>query len=119
MTNMEAVQTVNSLCSNQVDDAFKMQWLDELDGLVSKELHMAYEGLPVFENTDPGAERTLLVQAPYNDIYRYYLEMMIHSVTGEISKYNAALERFRSSYKAYGDYLSRSNRGKSYVWKLF
>ncbi len=119
MTNMEAVAQVNYLCSNQIEDMYKLQWLDRLDRLVIKELHAAFDGLDIFDHSAELQERELLVKPPYDEMYLYYLEMNIHAITGENVKYNASLDRFNASYKAYGDYLCRTTPAKRVPWRLY
>ena len=99
MTIREAIELVDRLKPNQYGSADKLRWLSELDGVVWHEIWSAHETVvPAFAGYGPETDldgTALLIGWPYDEIYRWYLEMKIDDANGEMTKYNnsAAKER--------------------------
>lgn len=96
MTIDQAIHTADELKPNQIERARKIDWLSRLDGRIYKELMCTHERKSPEEvpdeftgykqDTDPDA--VLLAPAPYDEIYRFYLEMHIDLANQEYDKYN-------------------------------
>ena len=96
MTIDQAIHTADELKPNQIDRARKIDWLSRLDMSIYQELFCTHERKSVEEvpdefdgykqNTDP--DTVLLAPAPYDEIYRFYLEMQIDLANQEYDKYN-------------------------------
>ena len=95
MTLENVILTVDELKPNQIERARKIEWLSELDLMIYRELvcthHRGPEEIPdtfsgYDQTTDPDA--VLLAPPPYDEIYRYFLEMHIDLVNQEFDKYN-------------------------------
>lgn len=116
MTIQNAIELVDSLTYNQIDMMPKIKWLSDLDGTVNSDILLAHEGTDNREfngyGPDQDLETELLVPAPYDEIYRWYLEMKIHDTTGEIIKYNNAAAKYNAAYIAYADYINRKHTPK-------
>ena len=116
MTIQNAIELVDSLTYNQIDMMPKIKWLSDLDGTVNSDILLAHEGTDNGEfkgyGPDQDLETELLVPAPYDEIYRWYLEMKIHDTTGEIIKYNNAAAKYNAAYIAYADYINRKHTPK-------
>ena len=91
MTIREALETVDRLKPNQYGSADKLRWLSELDGAVYREILTQHEmDVPAFAGYTPEADldgTVLLIAWPYDEIYRWYLEMKIDDANGEMTKY--------------------------------
>ena len=116
MTIQNAIELVDSLTYNQIDMMPKIKWLSDMDRTVQNDILLAHEGTDNREfkgyGPDQDLETELLVPAPYDEIYRWYLEMKIHDTTGEIIKYNNAAAKYNAAYIAYADYINRKHTPK-------
>ncbi|MBR4538431.1 MAG: hypothetical protein IKO52_06255 [Clostridia bacterium] len=96
MTIDQAIHTVDMLKPNQIERARKIDWLETLDRRIyldlmcthgrgnEREVPDRFDGYG--QDTDP--DTVLLAPPPYDEIYRFYLEMHIDLVNQEYDKYN-------------------------------
>lgn len=54
----------------------------------------------------------LRIPWPYDEIYRWYLEMKISDANGEMTRYNNAMAKYNAYYTAYTDFYNRTNMPK-------
>lgn len=111
MTLEAACALGDRIAGNQIPLPIKVRWLSCLDGQIHREILQTHAGNGcTFEGYDGDTEpqQVLLIPEPYDEIYRWYLEMQIHDTNGEILKYNNAAERFNSALLAYGDWVNRT-----------
>lgn len=139
MTIREAIEAVDRLTPNQYENIDKVRWLSELDGVVYLEIERTHaSGNPVCEPwvrtrdpfdrewcgcTQPVQEEQtfvgyqeavdldtpLRVPWPYDEIYRWYLEMKIADANGEMTRYNNAMAKYNAYYTAYQAFYNRTN----------
>jgi hypothetical protein len=122
MKIIDAINEIDSLKPNGYEQTEKIRWLSRLDGIIKVEILDNHEGEEVYfdgydENTD--LEGELLVPAPYDEIYRHYLEMQINYANGEYDRYNNAREMYERAYSAFEKYYNRKHRPKSHRIKFF
>ena len=61
-----------------------------------------------------GSDGTVLLIAwPYDEIYRWYLEMKIDDANGEMTKYNNSAAKYNMYYQAYQNACNRAHLPKS------
>lgn len=117
MTIGEAIELVNRLTVNQVSDTDKISWLNTLDLMIYQTIlstHCISDLAPFVEYTEDAEPTiTLLVPSPYDEIYRWYLEMQIHTANGETAKYNGAASRYNVALQNFMDYITRKYKSKS------
>ena len=96
MTIREALNGIDGLKPNTYDESVKVAWLSALDMRIHQEIvltHAHEAGEESFsgytEQTDEDTE--LLVEAPYDELYLYYLESKIDYGNGEMGKYNNSI----------------------------
>ena len=139
MTIREAIEAVDRLTPNQYENIDKVRWLSELDGVVYLEIEKTHaSGNPVCEPwvrtrdpfdrewcgcTQPVQEEqtfagypeavdldtVLRVPWPYDEIYRWYLEMKIDDANGEMTKYNNSAAKYNMYYQAYQSAYNRAH----------
>ena len=113
MTIREALETVDRLKPNQYGSEDKLRWLSELDGVVYREILQLYAPQPpVFAGYAPQTDldgTELLIGWPYDEIYRWYLEMKIDDANGETAKYNNSAAKYNMYYQAYQNACSRAH----------
>ena len=116
MTLGEAIFLVDELKPNQVETARKIEWLSWLDQRVFVEIICTHQG---DENTpenftgysqDTDQDTVLLIPAPYDEVYRFYLEMEIDRVNLENDKYNDDALLFNNAWGQFARKYHREHR---------
>lgn len=126
MTIQDAIDQVNELKPNQVDDGQKVKWLEDLDRRIFVEIIKKHtgDGLPEDEPTDYADKDpdtyALLVPAPFDMIYRWYLEMQIDLANMEMDKYNNSAALYNNAWEEYARHVNREYMpvGRGKVWKF-
>lgn len=134
MRLQQAIDRVDEMRPNMQDTALKVAWLSELDGLIWRELIAKHwmtaqeyadcrkdeQGRPLMPeydvDTDPGEE--LLVPAPYDNIYLYWLMSKIDEQTMEFEKYNNDRSMWNASWESFSDYWTRNHMPMTRVREL-
>lgn len=123
MTIMEAINRIDSVKPNSYSQSEKVKWLSTLDGIVKKEIidvHEGAEGVTFNGYTDDTLLTTeLLIPAPYDEVYLFWLESKIDYWTGEISKYNNSISMYNGALAAYEKYYNREHMPKGKKFKCF
>ena len=94
---------VDALLPNQYSREEKMRWLAEAEGFVLREVRQLAGALP--EVTE---DYVLTAEAPYDQMYRYYVEAQIHYANGETVRYNNAAAQWNNAFLTYKDYCCRT-----------
>lgn len=106
MANITAgavLDMVDALLPNQYDAAEKLRWLAQAEGIIRREVCRQTEALPVLDE-----ETELTVPAPYDELYRYYVEAQIHYCNGETVRCNNAAAAWNGALVTYRDYRCRT-----------
>ena len=113
MTIMDAIYRIDELKPNSYSQSEKIKWLSTLDGLVKSEIIDTHKGGEdiVFSGYDENSDLsiTLLIPAPYDDIYLRWLEAQIDYSNGEYGKYNNSLVAYNDAYSAFQKYYNRTH----------
>lgn len=113
MTIIEAINRIDTLKPNSYTQQEKIKWLSTLDGIIKNEIidtHKGGENISFNgynENTLLTTE--LLVPAPYDEVYLYWLESKIDYYTGETQKYNNSISMFNTAYSNYEKIYTRDH----------
>ena len=110
MTAGQVLAQVDDLLPNSYPGEQKRRWLRQAEGFVLEEVVRVHEGgqgavLPG-ELTD-AAE--LLAPAPYDGLYRHYVEAQIHYANQEYLKYNNAMALFSALWQEYANFVCRGS----------
>lgn len=112
----ECIAMVDALKPNKFSTADKLRWLSDIDGTIVRELIDTHEDSPLagaFEPyTEGDDERVLLAAAPYDVLYRWYLESQIDLGNMEIGKYNNSRNLFNQAYQTFTDHYNRTHLAK-------
>ena len=123
MTLMEALHRIDTIKPNSYNQIEKIKWLSTLDGIIKTEIIDAREGGEgvVFNGykEDTNLTTPLLVPAPYDEIYLFWLESKIDYWNGEIGKYNNSIEMYNEAYSTYAKYYARTHVPKGKKFKFF
>ena len=123
MTIIEAIQAADAMKPNSYTELEKVAWLSKLDGAIKKEIidtHEDGENI-VFDgyNESTPTDTELLVKAPYDDIYLYWLESRIDYYNGEYGRYNNTVTTYNAAYSAYERFYNRAHMPKGSKFKFF
>lgn len=113
MTVQQAIERANEMrCGNSASDEMKIRWLSELDGMIYNDVikrHKGNESRTMPEYTSDNTNAELIVEAPYDMLYVYYLMMQIDLAASEINKYNASAQLYNSALVNYKNYYRRNH----------
>ena len=114
MTIQEAISRVDSLKPNVYSQADKIVWLNNLDLSVKIEILDTHDGAEDYAefagyNAETPLDTELLVPAPYDEMYVFYLEAMIDAYNNEYDRYNESMARFNAKYRDFGAYYNRKH----------
>ena len=114
MTVSEAVFLVDKMKPNRFSPEEKYRWLTDIDGMIVRELIDTHEDSPLtgeykgyLLGRDDDVE--LIAPAPYDVLYRWYLESQIDLANMEIAKYNNSRNLFNQAYLTYTDRYNRTH----------
>ena len=113
ITPAQVLEQVDALVPNQYAKAEKLRWLAQAEGFVLREIRRVTGGLPPLEDDAP-----LTVEAPYDELYRHYVEAQIHYCNGEMARYNSAAASWNNGLLTYRDYVCRTAAPVQYVKAL-
>lgn len=107
----QCIREFDGLTHNAVSLQQKVIWLGRLDLSIHRELLGQYRETldtpftPYDEDTDQ--DTVLLVPPPYDELYRWYLEMMVADINRESEAYNHALAKYEEALSRYAAWLNR------------
>ena len=100
MTTMnKVIEYVDGVKPNAYSDDDKYRWIATLEGMVEREVHQAEH--PVQYELPRDADKDLLVDAPYEDIYSLYVSAMIDFYNREYNDYNNTILMFQERLNQY------------------
>lgn len=123
MTIFDAINRIDAIKPNRYTQLEKIRALSTLDGIIKNSIIDTHEGSEdvVFggytEETNLTTE--LLVPAPYDVIYLYWLESTIDYWNGETKKYNNSIELYNTAYSEFEKYYNRTHMPKGNKFKYF
>lgn len=99
----------------------KMAWVNELDGMVKAKIidtHEDGEYISFDEYTDDDGDAELLVPAPFDSIYLYWLEAKIDYANAEYGKYNNSMGMYNTMWSEYSRWYNRQHlpKAESFVY---
>lgn len=114
MTIIDAINTIDAIKPNTYTQAEKLAWLSTLDEMIKKEIIDTHEGAEAVDfhgyDEDTDVSAPLLVPAPYDEIYLFWMESKIDYWNGESSRYNNSITMFNNAYASYQEYYNRMHR---------
>lgn len=104
MNIRDALDQVDALKPNQFDEQQKIYWLSQVDQRIYNDVvlrHERDESMPeTFGGYPPDVDQDtqLLASAPFDALYRWWLEAMIDLGNGELGKYQNSMLLFNSAW---------------------
>lgn len=115
MTILEVINDLDFNKPNQYSMAQKIKWLSNIDRDIY-EVMKRHEGeLQEFNgySEEIPMDIELLVKAPYDKLYGYYLEAQVDYYNQEMSRYNNSIAMFNNAYEEWINYYSRMHKAIS------
>ena len=121
MTIDQALHTVDELCPNQIERARKIAWLDTIDRQIFRDVIARHERnaedaeIPAAfagYDQDTDADTELLAKAPYDEIYRFYLETQINFANREIEAYNESAALYGAAWGNFAREYHRTHKSR-------
>lgn len=118
MRIIDANNQINSLKPNTYSETQKILWLSQLESMVKRlviDAHEGGEGIS-FEGftEDVDTNTQLLMPAPFDVAYLYWLEAQIHYANEDIDMYNSAIMMFNSAFSEYKADYKRNHASKGF-----
>ena len=114
MTILEAIVSAKRRRPCDIPDADMLRWLSKLDGQIHRELISQYDPrvpMPVYNGETDAATEELLMTAPWDEAYIFYLCMRIDLEQEEDELYKKDGELFGTMQQQfYNDYTRRYTR---------
>ena len=108
----QVISDVDELKPNQYSDNTKIQWINDIEKKVYREIIANREGYsgeePEYSIED--YEKIMLVPDGYAVLYSYYLMAMIDYHNAEINRYNNSMIMFNQAYSDFAGYYYSSHR---------
>lgn len=116
MTINEVLDEVDRIAkSNSIDRNQKIKWLDRLDRSIFNDLlQYKKDNVETFDgyDVDDDEDTKLLVCAPYDELYVYYILAQINLVQQEVKYYNNNIAVYEDTYRNYRNFINRTYRSK-------
>lgn len=123
MTIMEAINRIDAIKPNGYSQTEKTKWLSTLDGIIKTNIIDTHEGAEevVFDGYTEETNLTtnLLVPAPYDEMYLFWLESKIDYWNGEMKRYNNSISMYNTEYAEFEKYYNRTHMPKGKKFKFF
>lgn len=104
LTVSAVLAQVDALLPNGYTAEEKRRWLSQAEGFVRTEVY----GIDPAAMGELGEADTLCAPAPYNELYRHYVEAQIHYANGEMTRYNNAAAMWNNALMTLRDYVCRT-----------
>ena len=123
MKLIEAINAVDALKHNTYSREDKIRWLSGLDGMVKRQIidtHITEELVEYGgydKNTPPDTE--LLIPAPYDELYVWWLSAQIDYHNGEFLRYNNSVTLFNTGYSVYAELFHREHKPRMAGTRFF
>ena len=118
MRIIDAINQINSLKPNTYSETQKILWLSQLESMVKRlviDTHEGGEGISfVGFSEDVDTNTQLLMPAPFDVAYLYWLEAQIHYANEDIDMYNSAIMMFNSAFSEYRADYKRNHASKGF-----
>ena len=108
-TLQQALTRIDAICPNAWDDAAKIQWLNECEHMIQMRILDAAPEQCVTYDADTGPGTVLLVPAPFDRLYVYYVIAMCDYAAHETAHYADSMALFNAALDEYAKWHQRTN----------
>ena len=100
-TLQQALTRIDAICPNAWDDAAKIQWLNECEHMIQMRILDAAPEQCVTYDADTERGTVLLVPAPFDRLYVYYVIAMCDYAAHETAHYADSMALFNAALDEY------------------
>ena len=108
-TLQQALTRIDTICPNAWDDAAKIQWLNECEHMIQMRILDAAPEQCVTYDADSERGTVLLVPAPFDRLYVYYVIAMCDYAAHETAHYADSMALFNAALDEYAKWYQRTN----------
>lgn len=108
-TLQQALTRIDAICPNAWDDAAKIQWLNECEHMIQMRILDAAPEQCVTYDADTERGTPLLVPAPFDRLYVYYVIAMCDYAAHETAHYADSMALFNAALDEYAKWHQRTN----------
>ena len=108
-TLQQALTRIDAICPNAWDDAAKIQWLNECEHMIQMRILDAAPEQCVTYDADTERGTPLLVPAPFDRLYVYYVIAMCDYAAHETAHYADSMALFNAALDEYAKWYQRTN----------
>lgn len=123
MTIIEAINRIDAVNPNNYTQPEKVAWLSTLDGVIKKEIVDTHEGSEAVTfsgyNDETPLDTELIVPAPYDEVYLFWLQSKIDYWNGDMGKYNNSIMMYNQAYENFEKAYNREHKPISKKLKFF
>lgn len=116
MKIIEAISQIDSLKRNTYSQEQKIYWLSQLESMVKRLVIDTHEGGENISfdgfTKDTDVQTVLLMPAPFDMAYIYWLEAQIHYANEDIDMYNSAILMFNTAFNKFKNHYKRTHVSK-------
>lgn len=98
MTVRQAIEYADAVKPNAFDDATKVRWLNEAEGMVQTKILLLSADAIITYDPVRDADTVMLARAPHDKLYPTYLEARTDFANGEYEKYQNTMELFNAQF---------------------
>ena len=110
MTPNKVIEQVDSKRPNSYSEEDKFAWISEVDGMVRRLVMQETKAEPYKYPEDGDTE--LLIPAPFDGLYEFYVEAMIDYHNREFQNYNNSVQMFSTRFDEFRKAYIRENMPK-------
>lgn len=99
MTPNKVIEYIDGIRPNAYDEEVKLRWINNVDCMVKK-LVFGHKKIVPYTYPDD-MDKELIIEAPFDDVYSFYLESMIDYYNREYANYNNSAMMFESRFSEY------------------
>lgn len=111
MTPNKVIEQVDRNKPNAYSEEDKFAWISDVDGMVRK--LVLQDGKSEQYKYPEDGDKELLIPAPYDSAYQFYVEAMIDHHNREYQFYNNSVQMFSARFDEFRKAYIRENRPKA------
>lgn len=108
-TLQQALKRIDTICPNAWDDAAKLLWLNECESMIQTRILGIAPGECVTYDANSDRSTVLLVHAPFDRLYVYYVIAMCDYAAHETAHYADSMALFNAALDEYAKWYQRTN----------
>ena len=108
-TLQQALTRIDTICPNAWDDAAKLLWLNECESMIQTRILGTAPEQCITYDADTDRSTKLLVPAPFDRLYVYYVIAMCDYAAHETAHYADSMMLFNAALDEYAKWYQRTN----------